>query len=338
MTKTGTSKKIIIAAAAVTCIVIIYAVITAKNSGQGGRGKRSGSNVQTVFSVKTEKAAIRTLHDYIPTNGEVEAQSSIEVFPDIGGKVVNVSVSLGSPVKKGQVIAKIDPSEPGSKYALSPVTAPISGSIVSTPLKDGTTVTTSSSITTIGDVHNLQITAEIPEKYVALLKTGLSAAVTLEAYPGVVFTATVSRVSPVVDSSSRTKEIILTFDKDDSRVNAGMFAKITLYTVNYSGAVTISGDAIVIKNDKKYAYIVTADNKAEQRELTLGNSVDGMYQVLSGISEGEKVVVEGTSTLSDGANIKDITNGTAVSNPAVSADVPSVKHAEKNSSSQDGEK
>jgi membrane fusion protein, multidrug efflux system len=338
MTKTGTSKKIIVAAVAVTCIVIIYAVITAKTSGQGSRGKHSGNNVQTVFSVKTEKAAIRTLHDYIPANGEVEAQSSIEVFPDIGGKVVNVSVSLGSPVKKGQVIAKIDPSEPGSKYALSPVTAPISGSIVSTPLKDGTTVTTSSSITTIGDVHNLQITAEIPEKYVSLLKTGLSAAVTLEAYPGVIFMATVSRVSPVVDASSRTKEIILTFDKDDSRVNAGMFAKITLYTINYSGVVTISGDAIVTKNDKKYAYIVTADNKAEQRELTLGNSVDGIYQVLSGISEGEKVVVEGTSTISDGANIKDITNGTAVSNPAVSVAVPSAEHTGKNNSSQSGEK
>jgi len=307
MAKTGSSKKIIIAAVVVTCAVLLYAVITVKNSGQSGK-KRSGNSIQTTFSVKTATAVLTTLHDYIATNGEVEAQSSIEVFPDIGGKVVDVSVSLGSPVKKGQIIAKIDPSEPGSKYALSPVTAPISGSIVSTPLKDGATVSTSSTITTIGDVSNLQITADIPERYVALLKTGLRADVTLEAYPGIVFTATVSRVSPVVDATSRTKEIILTFDKKDDRINAGMFAKITLYTVDYTGTVTISGDAIVTKNDKKYAYVVTADNKAEQRELTLGNSVDGIYQVLSGISAGEKVVVEGTSTLSDGASVKDITH------------------------------
>ncbi len=328
MAKKGTPKKIIITSLIVTCIVIVYVIIAVKSSGNTSRNKRKVS--QTTFSVKTQEAKITTLHDYIQANGEVEAQSSIEVFPDIGGKVVDVSVSLGSPVKKGQVIAKIDPSEPGSKYALSPVTAPISGSIVSTPLKDGTTVTTSSSITTIGEVKNLQITAEIPERYVALLKTGLSADITLEAYPGVIFTATVSRVSPVVDSSSRTKEIILTFDKDDDRINAGMFAKIILYTVNYTGTVVISEDAIVTKNDKKYAYVITADNKTEQRELTLGNSVDGLYQVLSGVTEGEKVVIEGVSTLSNGVSVKDITNAVNTTSTA-ETDVDEVPAQTKNS-------
>ena len=106
MAKTGSSKKIIIAAVVVTCAVLLYAVITVKNSGQSGK-KRSGNSIQTTFSVKTATAVLTTLHDYIATNGEVEAQSSIEVFPDIGGKVVDVSVSLGSPVKKGQIVGKI---------------------------------------------------------------------------------------------------------------------------------------------------------------------------------------------------------------------------------------
>lgn len=280
-----------------------------KGNKMAGYGARKGNSGDTVFSVKTKKAEIEVLHDYVATNGEVEAQSSIEVFPDMGGKIRSVNVSLGSPVRKGDVIARVDPSEPGAQYALSPVYAPITGSIVSTPLKEGTTVSTGSAITIIGDIDRLQITANVPERYVALLKTGLTADISLEAYPGIVFKATVSRVSPVVDATSRTKEIILNFDKKDSRINAGMFAKVILYTRDFTDAIVMPSDSLVTKDDKNYAYVVLNDNTVEQREVVLGHSVDGNIQILAGINEGEKIVVEGQTSLSDGAMIRDITNG-----------------------------
>ncbi len=296
---------------ALVVIMIFVARIQSKKGGKGMGMKGRGGQATTVFSVKTMTAELSTLHDYVATNGEVEAQSSIEVFPDMAGKIKNVYVNLGSPVRKGQVIARVDPSDPGTQYALSPVYAPISGSIVSTPLKEGTTVSKTSAITIIGDVESLQITANIPERYVALLKTGLSADISLEAYPGVVFKATVSRVSPVVDAASRTKEIILNFDKKDSRINAGMFAKVTLYTRDFTGAVIMPSDSVVTKDSKQYAYVIKDDSTVEQREITLGNSVDGMVQVLKGIKEGERIVTEGQTSLSDGAKVLDITMGKA---------------------------
>ena len=70
-----------------------------------------------------------------------------------------------------------------------------------------------------------------------LLKIGLKAEISLEAYPEQIFSATVVRVSPVLDAASRTKQVILNFDKKDSRVNAGMFAKVKLYTVDYVNVV-----------------------------------------------------------------------------------------------------
>ena len=60
----------------------------------------------TVPTVKTENATKKTLHDYVITNGEVESQSSIEVFPSMSGKIAAINVMLGSSVKKGDVIAK----------------------------------------------------------------------------------------------------------------------------------------------------------------------------------------------------------------------------------------
>jgi len=306
----------------VTIIVLIlvlgatgFAVFTIKKGSNkkgkmpGGWGGFGGGFGAAVTSVRTTVAKVSTLKDFVNTNGEVETQTSIEVFPSIGGQIVQVNVSLGSPVKKGDVIAYIDPSTPGSYYAKSPITAPISGSILTSPLKIGAKVSTASVIAKIGDIDNLQVTAKVPERYVAELAIGQKAKITLEAYPGIEFDASVVRISPVLDASTRTKEIILNFDKKDSRINAGMFAKVKLFTTNYSGEIVIQQDALVNNNDKYYLYVVNEDGETvSKREVTLGKNVDGYYQILSGVKVGETVVVEGMLTLADGGKIKDITN------------------------------
>lgn len=261
-----------------------------------------------VVSIRSRIAEKQTLHDYVNTNGEISPQSSIDVFPSIGGKIYKVNVALGSKVSKGDVIAEIDPSEPGVQYAHSPVLAPISGTVTSSPLKQGTKVSISSPILTIGDVENLQVSANIPERYVSVLKTGLKANIILESYPDVIFKATVTRVSPVVDSRSRTKEVILNFDKKDPRINAGMFAKVTLFTREFKNHVVMPVNSIVEKNGKSYLYLVNDDETVRLVEITTGNSVDNEIQILTGVNVGDRVVIEGMRILADGSKIIDIDN------------------------------
>ena len=266
----------------------------------------SGKKSQTVTPVRTVVANEVILQDYVMTSGDIQTQTSIEVFPSIGGTIVQMNVSLGSPVKKGDIIGYIDPSEPGSYYAKSPITCPISGSILTAPAKPGQKVQASSVITKIGDIENLQISAKIPERYVAELAVGQKAEIKLEAYPDVSFSASVVRISPVVDSATRTKEIILNFDKKDSRINAGMFAKVKLFTSAYKGTFAIGQDSIVSNSDKNYLFVVNDDDTVSKREVTLGKNVDGYYQILSGIEFGETVVTEGMLTLYEGAKVRDI--------------------------------
>lgn len=266
----------------------------------------SGKKSQTVTPVRTVVANEVILQDYVMTSGDIQTQTSIEVFPSIGGTVVQMNVSLGSPVKKGEIIGYIDPSEPGSYYAKSPITCPISGSILTAPAKPGQKVQASSVITKIGDIENLQISSKIPERYVAELAVGQKAEIKLEAYPDVSFSASVVRISPVVDSATRTKEIILNFDKKDSRINAGMFAKVKLFTSAYKGTFAIGQDSIVSNSDKNYLFVVNDDDTVSKREVTLGKNVDGYYQILSGIEFGETVVTEGMLTLYEGAKVRDI--------------------------------
>lgn len=269
--------------------------------GFGGFGGGAPVSVRTIVAENT------AMTDFVTTNGEIETQTAIEVFPQIGGKVVQMKVSLGSHVQKGDIIGYIDPSEPGSYYAQSPITAPISGSIISSPVKTGQKVTVNSVITKIGDIENLQITAKIPERYVAELTIGQKAEIRLEAYPDVTFIASVVRISPVLDAATRTKEIILNFDSFDSRVNAGMFAKVKLYTTVYAGHIVVKQDALVNNSDRYFLYVVNDDGETvSKREVTLGKNVDGFYQILDGVKPGETVVVEGMLSLYEGAKIKDV--------------------------------
>lgn len=294
---------------AVTAVSVLVISKSKKKSGpEMPKGAWGGGAGNMVTSVATLIATPETMHDFVNTNGNIETQSSIEVYPSISGKVVQVNVSLGSQVKAGDVIAYVDPSAAGVNYKWSPVIAPISGSIIQTPVKTGQQISTGTVVTKIGDIENLQVTASIPERYVGDLKTGLKAEISLEAYPGQIFTARVVRVSPVLDAASRTKQVILNFDKKDSRINAGMFAKVRLYTVDYPNSIIIPQDALVNVNEDYFLFVVKEDSTVEKRKVVLGKNVSGNYQIKEGINPGDKVVIAGMLTLSDGSKVKDITN------------------------------
>src|SRR5574344_1329508 len=203
------------------------------------RPAQDAETEKTVYTVKTQTVQKQNIQEYMLINGNVKADNTISVFPDIGGKLIEVPVTLGTYVKRGQVIAEVDPSTPGTVYAKSPVYAPIEGYVTSLPLTQGTTVSTSTAIAQLGNIKKLQIESKVPERDIAVLKTGLNAVVSLEAYPGESFPAHIIRISPILDETSRTKEIYYIFDTDDERVNAGMYAKIKLYTTLHKNILAI---------------------------------------------------------------------------------------------------
>ena len=277
---------------------------------------------KTVYPVQTESIEKSDLQEYLQLNGNVKADNTISVFPDMSGKLVSVPATLGTYVKKGQVIAEVDPSVPGSVYAKSPVYAPIEGYITSLPLTQGTTVSTSTEIARIGNIKTLQIESKIPEGKIGVLKNNLTAEISLEAYKNETFPAHIFRISPIVDESSRTKEVYFLFDTNDSRINAGMYVRIKLNTVLHKDIITVPADCIVTDNGKKFVYVVHAKAMGEEnseteaetmltvekREITEGVTVDARTEIVSGLSENEKIVVSGMQVLSDGVEVRNVGN------------------------------
>jgi multidrug efflux pump subunit AcrA (membrane-fusion protein) len=279
--------------------------------GPGGPGRTPGraDAANTVFTVRTADAEIRSLQAYIEINGDIVSAQQVAVVPEAAGKLVSMKAALGSTVRRGDLIAQVDPSRPGSQYSLSPVYAPVSGMVVSNPISVGSTVSTASALLTIATAGSLEIEAMVPEREVGQLRVGLPAEVRLEAFPGEIFRAEVVKLSPVVDPASRTKNITLRFVREDTRINSGMFARIKLNTRTYQNVVSIPQDAVVENRGVPVVFVLAGaagggTGQVSMREVSIGVTVDGEAEIKGGLEAGNKVIVQGQQFLTDGAAVR----------------------------------
>jgi membrane fusion protein (multidrug efflux system) len=325
--KTGVSTKIIlIAIIALGSTLILISLIPAISGGPAAGSSRgalpggpegggpqgappfgpaaSGPSDTEVVAVHIHTITRRDLEEYIKTNGDVVSRNSVDVYPDIAGKLVRLRVSLGDPVSKGRVIADIDPSKPGSVYTLNGIRAPIAGTITELPADIGSTVGTQTAVAVVGDLGRLMIRCFIGERSVARVKVGQKATVTLEAYPGVTFPARIEEKSPVLDRATRTLEIRLAVEPPDARMQSGMFASVKLVTLRKERIVAIPKDCLIASDGGTHVFVAGDDNVARRRDVKTGLLSDGFVEIISGLAEGERVVRRGQNVLSDGAAVR----------------------------------
>ncbi|GHT87486.1 membrane protein [Spirochaetia bacterium] len=284
-------------------VFIPFLLAACRKSGADTGTKVALETAEPVFSVRVAEAENRTLEAYLEVNGNIVSEHQVSVFPETSGKLAGVYVALGSKVRKGQLIAELDPSRPGMVYSLNPVYAPITGTVCAVPLAVGSAVSPGNSVATIAVVENLEIEALIPEREVSRLGVNLKAQLSLQAFPGEIFEATVVRVAPVLDPASRTKKIVLRFDREDSRINAGMFARIKLNTRIYPDALTVPSEAVLNVYGVSAVYVFE-DGRVSLREVNAGVTIGRLTEVKAGLAPGEVIVVQGQQFLSDGAPVR----------------------------------
>jgi len=276
----------------------------------------------TIFTVRTENAELRTLQTYIEVNANVVSGNQVAVVPDANGRLASMRVGLGTVVQRGELIAEVDPSRPGTVFSMSPVFAPVSGRVVTNPQTVGSMVSTATPLLILAVNGSIEIEALIPEREVGQLQTGLSAEVRLEAFPGETFAARLTQLSPVVDPVSRTKRVTLRFDSHDPRITPGMFARVRLNTRTYENVVSVPQDALVEHRGRTVVYVLytSPDNdgpgreyyngvlagtpRVEMREVYTGVIVDREVEIRSGLKPGEPVIVQGQQLLTDGAPVR----------------------------------
>lgn len=300
MKKTSSKLPFILMAAA----ILSSALVSCK-----GKSEKTAKEeeTETIYAVNADIVQAGNLDDYLEFGGDVSSVSAVDVYPDAAGKISRIRVAVGDLVKKDQIIAYVDPSRPGMNYSENPVKAPISGRVTSFPPTIGTMVSQSYSIAKISDTDELQIKVNVAERFISRIRENQTAIVSFDAYPGVEFKARVFEVSPVLDTTSRTMLAKLKVEPADSRIKAGMYARVKLITDTIEGAVVIPNDAIVYRDGKPYVFTAkseSAESSVNMVSVKEGLSVDNKTEIQEGLKEGDVIIVKGQSLLSDGSKVK----------------------------------
>lgn len=275
-----------------------------------GCNKKSSSEeteqaAETVFAVNVYKAVPETLDNYLEFGGDVQTASSVDIYPDVqSGKISAIFVKVGDKVEKDQVLCEVDASRPGMDYKNSPIKAPVAGTITSFPYNIGQTVAASMPVGKISSTGTLEVKTNVAERFVSRVAMNQKAELTFDAYPGEKFPAILVEIDPVLDTSSRTLGIKLVQTPPDSRLKAGMYARIKLVTDTKKNTIVIPDNVIVTRNEEDIVYIVDSmTNTVKASPIKKGIRVDDKQEILSGITPGDLVVIKGQALLSDGAKV-----------------------------------
>ncbi|MFA6505156.1 MAG: efflux RND transporter periplasmic adaptor subunit [Treponemataceae bacterium] len=263
----------------------------------------------TVFAVNTTRSVKGQIKDYLLLSGDIISSSTVDAYSDVAGKVVKLHVSIGDRIVKDAPIADIDPSRPGMNFVAGVAKAPISGIIVALPAQLGMTISQAVPVARISRTDSLELRTYVAERFVSKIRVGFRAEVSLDAYPGREFLASVRELSPVLDPASRTMEVRLDLIRPDLSLKSGMFAKVKIITEEKNGVVKIPSSTVVKRFGENYVFTVEADPKdpallvARRRPVVPGILIDDKLEILKGLAPNEEIVARGQTLLEDGSRV-----------------------------------
>jgi cobalt-zinc-cadmium efflux system membrane fusion protein len=182
-----------------------------------------------------------------------------------------------------------------------PIVAPFDGTIVARTVVPSQRVEPTDAMFTLADLTTVRVTANVPESRVGVLlgKVKPTIQVTAEAYPGRTFVATVIYVGEEVDPMTRTVGILAEMSNPDGLLRPNMFARIVLDSSEKTSALTLPAGAVVEIEGKTGVFLPgkEAGMFTFHPVVVAGPALNGRRTIVSGLKEGDSVVIAGAFTL-----------------------------------------
>jgi RND family efflux transporter MFP subunit len=171
----------------------------------------------------------------------------------------------------------------------------------------GSLVGPTAPLVTIGSIGQLKLQVSAEEKLLGYLKTGETISFTVDAWPNQTFSGRISNIQPQIDPATRTIPVEITVSNNGQKLFPGMFAKATITRQAANNVLAIPAEA-VLEDSHKYVFIVE-NGKAVKRTVTTGLADDNYIEITSGLSEGDRVIIAGQSSVLPGSPVE-IVGGT----------------------------
>jgi len=184
------------------------------------------------------------------------------------------------------------------------IRAPFSGVITAKNYENGELYTGAQPIVTIAKIGDLKAYINVPESFFPLVKKGMKAIVKSDVYEGQDFAATVTNISPTVNSSAHTFEVELKIPNGKQMLAPGMFVRATLemgdvriLVVPYQAVLKLQG------SNERYVFL-EKNGVAQRVTVTIGARYDEKVELISNqIKEGDHLVTTGQARLINGVKL-----------------------------------
>jgi cobalt-zinc-cadmium efflux system membrane fusion protein len=269
---------------------------------------------KTITPVEVELVKRGNLSLSLSLIGDVKGVEEADIFPKASGKLVEVKVKEGDPVKKDQVLAIVDRDVEGLKYQPLEVTSSLSGTVGKVYLDAGAEVTPPSPAINMGtalvqviNMDKVKVVVYAVEEELKDLRLGQKAEIKVDTYPDKTFTGNITLISPVVSQLSRTATVEITLSNPDHLLKPGMYAQVKVSLGEKKDIILIPAYAVLQQELTKKVFVVN-QGKAVSRMVVTGVTQNGWMEITSGLAENDSLIVAGQNLVKVNEPVKVITS------------------------------
>ncbi len=233
---------------------------------------------------------------------EVKTRASVaEAEADRAEKMLQMLAA-----KKKQVQAQIDQAKADIMAAqvfvgYSRVVTPISGIVTAKQIEIGSTATPGTPLLTIEDDRNYRLEAAVEESQIGKVKLKDRALVKIDAHGADELEGAVAEILPAADPMSRSYTVKIDIP-GQSQLRSGLYGTAR-FSRGERQAIAIPAKAIVQRGQLTNVFIVDESNIARLRLIKTGKAFGDRVEILSGLSDGDRVAVDGIARLNDGVRV-----------------------------------
>lgn len=157
----------------------------------------------------------------------------------------------------------------------------------------------------------VRIYVAMPQIYLPMIRDGLAVEVTVREYPERSFGGRVVRNAASLDKTSRTMEVEIQTPNPDGILLPGLYATAHFKLVDPTPPIVVADSSVIVLADGPQIAIVDKDDIVRIRKIRLGRDAGKTIEIVSGVTEGDRVVQNPSDLLKDGIKVRVLTDSAA---------------------------
>lgn len=184
------------------------------------------------------------------------------------------------------------------------VFAPIDGVVTELAVREGSAFAAGDSLVRINGLSTAWVNAQIPESQVSLVTMGSSVEAHAIAWPDTTFKGRVIALLPQVDPQTRTLTVRLAVENPGYQLSPGMFVSLSFTGTATQPQLVVPSEAVITTGERSVVIVARGDSAFDVAEVKVGMERNGTSTVLSGLTEGQSIVLSGQFLIDSEASLR----------------------------------